>query len=67
MFKKDETRRAFEDLKRGMTCILVLALPNFKKPFMVYVDASGDRIGVVLVQKKKKTLGIYFQGFKTYE
>lgn len=48
-----EARDAFEELKRAMTRTLVLALPNFEKPFEVYTDASNEGIGVVLVQDKR--------------
>lgn len=49
-----EARKAFEELKRAMTRTLVLALPNFKKAFEVYTDASNDRIRAVLVQDKRQ-------------
>ena len=50
----------------------LLVLPNLKKPFQVYCDASGDCLGVILLQEgqpiayegrhmhtHKRTLGIY--------
>lgn len=55
MLKKDnfewtnEVIIAFEDLKRAMTCTLVLALLDFEKPLMVYIDVSGDEIETILV------------------
>ena len=48
----DEARKAFEDLKRAMTNTPVLALPNFEKPFGVYIDASGDGLGQYWCRKK---------------
>ena len=50
-----EVRRIFEDLKRAMTETLVLALPDFSKPFEVHTDASGEGIGA-----GEETLGLYF-------
>lgn len=40
---------AFEDLKKAMVFMLVLALPNFENPFMVYTNAHDDIIKVILV------------------
>ena len=47
----EESRRAFDELKRAMTQTPVLALPNFQQPFEVHTDASGEGIGAVLVQE----------------
>lgn len=41
---------AFDNLKRAMTSLPVLALPNFSLPFDVTTDASGVAIGAVLSQ-----------------
>lgn len=46
----EEATQAFEILKRAMSSLLVLVLPDFSKPFTVETDASGTGIGAVMSQ-----------------
>jgi hypothetical protein len=41
----------FLTLKKLLTISLVLAQPDIAKPFNVYCDASGTRLGRVLMQE----------------
>ncbi|XP_019438847.1 PREDICTED: uncharacterized protein LOC109344538 [Lupinus angustifolius] len=56
MLKKDsfswtpEAKNALEQLKELLITTLVLALPDFSRPFVVEVDASGTSLGAVLMQ-----------------
>ncbi|OIR56975.1 MAG: uncharacterized protein A8A55_2274, partial [Amphiamblys sp. WSBS2006] len=45
-----EHDKAFELLKSEMENNCTLAYPDFKKPFVVYTDASGDGLGGLLCQ-----------------
>ena len=45
-----EADKAFDIFRSAITQVLVLALLNFSKPFIIEVDASGHGVGVVLRQ-----------------
>lgn len=47
-----QAQECFEKFKILMTTCLVLALPDFTRPFELHCDASGEGIGVVLMQDR---------------
>ncbi|KAA0062470.1 Ty3/gypsy retrotransposon protein [Cucumis melo var. makuwa] len=49
----EEATKAFEQLKRAMVALSVLALPNFQLPFEVETNASGFDLGAVLSQNRR--------------
>ena len=59
LLKKDsfvwtsKAANAFQLLKEVISCLLVLALPNFTKPFTVECDASGLGLKAVLMQSHR--------------
>ena len=48
-----EANKAFKHLKYGMFQASILAMPNFTKTFIMECDASGNGIGVVLMQEER--------------
>lgn len=43
----EKTKNACENLKHAMITTPTLAMSNFKEPFTIETDASGEGIGVV--------------------
>ncbi|MBW0516555.1 hypothetical protein O181_056270 [Austropuccinia psidii MF-1] len=42
--------KAFESLRQALTTAPLLLMLEFKLPFKLYIDASGDRVGAALHQ-----------------
>ncbi|MBW0481585.1 hypothetical protein O181_021300 [Austropuccinia psidii MF-1] len=42
--------KAFESLRQALTTAPFLLMPDFKLPFKLYIDASGDGLGAGLHQ-----------------
>ncbi|MBW0553650.1 hypothetical protein O181_093365 [Austropuccinia psidii MF-1] len=42
--------KAFESLREALTTAPLLLMPDFKLPFKLYIDASGDGLGTALHQ-----------------
>lgn len=68
-----EHQTAFELLKTTLITAPVLALPDFTKPFCIYINACQYGIGVVLMQQGhplaflSRAFGPRNQGLSTYE
>ena len=45
--------RSFQELKKRLTTAPILTLPDIKKDFVVYCDASKQGLGCVLMQEGK--------------
>jgi hypothetical protein len=57
MFEWSEAcEKSFQELKKRFTIAPVLTLPDIKKDFVVYCDASKQGLGCVLMQKGKSWL-----------
>ncbi|XP_024031524.1 uncharacterized protein LOC112094558, partial [Morus notabilis] len=48
-----EAEEAFQCLKKAITEIPVLDLPDFSQPFVVESNASGFEVGAVLIQQQR--------------
>lgn len=69
----DNTEQSFQALKQSLISVRVLALPDFKKPFVVETDACDAGIGVILQQDghpiafMSRALSPKHRGLSTYE
>ena len=67
------TEEAFVTLKHALVSALVLALPDFSKPFMIKTDACEYAVGAVFHQEGhpiaylSKAMGPRTKGLSTYE
>ncbi len=46
-------QKAFDDIKATIAKEVVLAYPNFSKPFEIYTDASTLQLGAVITQDNR--------------
>ncbi|PFX15398.1 Retrovirus-related Pol polyprotein from transposon opus [Stylophora pistillata] len=61
--RPEECAVAFDKLKRALVSAPILAYPNFKEPFLLFVDASSTGIGFTLAQVQDgKEVAIAFNG-----
>ncbi|PFX13456.1 Retrovirus-related Pol polyprotein from transposon 17.6 [Stylophora pistillata] len=59
----EECAVAFDKLKRALVSAPILAYPNFKEPFLLFVDASSTGIGFTLAQVQNgKEIAIAYNG-----
>ncbi|GJV89852.1 putative reverse transcriptase domain-containing protein [Tanacetum coccineum] len=69
----EEQKNAFQTLKDKLCNAPILALPNGSKDFVVYCDASGLRLGCVLMQRNKviayvsRQLKIHEKNYTTHD
>ena len=55
-------RRGFDKLKRALISAPILAYPNFREPFLLFVDASSTSIGFTLAQIQNRKVVITYNG-----
>ena len=48
----EKCQKAFETIKRVMSRQVLLAFPDFSKPFEIYCDASDNQLGLVIYAGK---------------
>nr|GEV28571.1 putative reverse transcriptase domain-containing protein [Tanacetum cinerariifolium] len=68
----EKEENAFQLIKLKLCSVLILALPEGSKDFVVYYDASHKGLGVVLLQRKKRhylygTKGTMFTDHKSLQ
>ena len=49
----DKHQKAFDNMKKILAREVVLAFPDFNKPFDIYTDASDTQLGAVITQEEK--------------
>ena len=49
----DKDQQAFDQTKKELSPEVLLAYPDFSKPFVVHTDASDYQLGVVISQDGK--------------
>ncbi len=61
-----EQQQAFKRLKQVINTVLMLAYPDFNRPFILYTDASKEGLGVILAQEgqDKKIHPVTFISYK---
>jgi hypothetical protein len=55
---------SFQELKKRLTTVPVLVMPDSEKPFSIYCDTSGQGLGCVLMQDGRVVVTPTF--FKKY-
>jgi ribonuclease HI len=56
-----DCQASFEELKKRLTMVPVLVLPNLSKKFEIYCDASSQGLGCVLMQEGQVVLYAFHQ------
>jgi hypothetical protein len=59
-------QQAFDKIKKVIETEVLLAYPDFNKPFHIYIDASDLQLGAVIMQDKKP-LAFYSRKLNTAE